>query len=257
MGRDGGPVVAQQQIQGKTGTVDANGALVAYPVPGSVVATPFSVSASVDGSGASGAFLPCLSFYTIAGKLIARSPAPEVAAGSSAEISWFPHVGGSVSASAVKFVGARIQSNAQQAVSSDTLTDFQYQVVAFDTGGMANLGADNRKLTFPYSGLWLVICESYWTWSTGAPGLRYNSATLNSYVTGTPNIIADDQRMAVWAPLSGNLPGEPHSTNTAVGLIQASAGDFIASGGQQKSGATQQVNGSSGGFLAAILLGGN
>lgn len=60
------------------------------PVPGTL--TPLAGAAVFDGSGA-GAFLPALSFYDNDGNLIARATAPEVAAGATAEVSWFPGAG--------------------------------------------------------------------------------------------------------------------------------------------------------------------
>ena len=66
------------------------------PVPGTL--TPLTAAATFDGSGA-GAFLPCVSFYDSDGNLISRATAPEVAAGGTAEVSWFPSVGGATAAS--------------------------------------------------------------------------------------------------------------------------------------------------------------
>lgn len=57
------------------------------PVPGTL--TPLAASATFDGT-AAGAFLPCVSYYDNDGNLITRATAPEVAAGSSAGVSWFP-----------------------------------------------------------------------------------------------------------------------------------------------------------------------
>ena len=59
------------------------------PVPGTL--TALTATGVFDGSGAA-AFLPCLSFYDSDGNLISRATAPEVAAGASAEVSWFPRV---------------------------------------------------------------------------------------------------------------------------------------------------------------------
>lgn len=70
------------------------------PVPTSVEVsgpdrvTPKSVNATFDGSGAGGPFLPCLIITGRTGLEVARIPAPQVAAGASAEVSWFPRVGG-------------------------------------------------------------------------------------------------------------------------------------------------------------------
>jgi len=90
--------VAQQQIQGTTGSLGAGGALAVYNVPGSAIVTPYSASATFDGTGAGGAFLPCLTFKTQTGAVIARCPAPEVASGDVAEVSWFPHVASAAAA---------------------------------------------------------------------------------------------------------------------------------------------------------------
>lgn len=89
--------MAQEQIVGKTGALGAGGSLAVYQVPGSALVSPVSVSSSFDGTGAAGAFIPCLTFKTQTGAIIARCPAPEVAAGATAEVSWFPSVGGSSS----------------------------------------------------------------------------------------------------------------------------------------------------------------
>lgn len=89
--------MAQQQIKGATGDLGSGGQLDVYDVPGSAVITPFSVSATFDGSGAGGPFLPCLTFKTQTGAIIARCPAPEVASGDTADVSWFPHVAGETS----------------------------------------------------------------------------------------------------------------------------------------------------------------
>lgn len=51
---------------------------------------PKAVQATFDGSGAGGAFLPTLIIAGKEGREVARIPAPEVAAGATAEVSWFP-----------------------------------------------------------------------------------------------------------------------------------------------------------------------
>ena len=82
--------MTQQQIKCLTGPLGAGGDLQVYEVPGSVLVTPVSASVSFDGTGAAGAFIPCLTFKTQTGAIIARCPAPEVAQGDTAEVSWFP-----------------------------------------------------------------------------------------------------------------------------------------------------------------------
>ena len=84
--------MAQQQIKGQSGDLGVDGTLEVYEVPGSATVEPLAASVVFDGTGAAGAFIPCLTFKTITGAIIARCPAPEVAAGDTAEVSWFPGV---------------------------------------------------------------------------------------------------------------------------------------------------------------------
>ena len=84
--------MTQQNIAGETGALGSSGDLNVYTVPGSAIVTPYSATVAFDGTGAAGAFIPCLTFKTQTGAIIARCPAPEVAAGDTAEVSWFPHV---------------------------------------------------------------------------------------------------------------------------------------------------------------------
>lgn len=93
----------QEQITGDTGPLGAGGQLQVYKVPGSALVSPNSVSAVLDGTGAAGPFIPCLTFRSITGAVIARCPAPEVAAGDTAEVSWFPSVGSSASGTGIRY----------------------------------------------------------------------------------------------------------------------------------------------------------
>lgn len=53
--------------------------------------TPQAAFAHFNGSGAAGSFLPAITYYTQDGKVFARAVAPTaVAAGASADVSWFP-----------------------------------------------------------------------------------------------------------------------------------------------------------------------
>ncbi len=62
-----------------------------YTVPGTGEVVPLACQALFDGTGASGPFVPALIFKSQAGHVIARVPtATTVAAGASAEVSWFP-----------------------------------------------------------------------------------------------------------------------------------------------------------------------
>ncbi len=61
-----------------------------YKVPGSTAFIARAASASFDGSGAGGSFLPTMTWKAQNGDVIGHYTAPEVAAGSSADVSWFP-----------------------------------------------------------------------------------------------------------------------------------------------------------------------
>lgn len=64
-----------------------------YVVPASQEIVPLVVTASIDGSGAGGQFLPTVEILSPAGQVIARCPTQSiVAAGGSADVSWF-HIG--------------------------------------------------------------------------------------------------------------------------------------------------------------------
>jgi hypothetical protein len=84
----------------------ASGAVpVEYEIPASAEFILKAVTAEFDGSGAASAYLPCVTIVSDSGHVIARAvdPSVSVAAGASAEVSWFPgvkHSGASSSTSA-------------------------------------------------------------------------------------------------------------------------------------------------------------
>jgi hypothetical protein len=69
-----------------------------FLVPGNGQITPKAINAVYDGTGAATAFLPTLEVVSDAGVVVARCPTTNaVAAGGSAEVSWFPSLGQSLS----------------------------------------------------------------------------------------------------------------------------------------------------------------
>jgi hypothetical protein len=83
--------VADKQIL-VTGSSDAP---EGYTVPNTVELIPKAVSCVLDGTGASGDFVPVLEIVSDGGVVVAQSPGSTVTAGGSVEQSWFPRVGGS------------------------------------------------------------------------------------------------------------------------------------------------------------------
>jgi hypothetical protein len=81
-----------------------------YQVPAAQVIGVKSVRAIVDGSGAGAAFLPALQLVSPAGQIVWQSATDSaIAAGGSADVSWFPGVGAGGAATAT---GAVITANA-------------------------------------------------------------------------------------------------------------------------------------------------
>jgi hypothetical protein len=66
-----------------------------FTVPGNGQIQPKAIFATFDGTGAAGAFLPTMKIISDGGETIVICPTPtQVVAGASADVSWFPGVGG-------------------------------------------------------------------------------------------------------------------------------------------------------------------
>jgi hypothetical protein len=66
------------------------GAPVSYKVAGDQIFTLVGVRATFDGTGAAGAFLPCVQILSPAGHVLSQTIGSSVAAGASADVSFFP-----------------------------------------------------------------------------------------------------------------------------------------------------------------------
>jgi len=213
-----------------------------------------AVRASYDGSGAGSAWKPALQMVAPNGTVMwTATQTSTIAAGVSANVSWFPGLGGIGGAGVQALIGARIQATSTQSVADSTNTDLVYQQVLFDTGGMANLGSDARILTVQTAGLYLVVCQT--VWAPNGAGRRINVAVHNGFYSSGSIPAQDSQseeRPAVWNPVSVSLG---RTSNTCTGIYQAASGDFFASGGFQGSGAALNANGFANCFLSALLIG--
>jgi hypothetical protein len=111
---------------------------------------PESVTATFDGSGAAGAFLPTLSIYAQSGELLARCPATSVSAGNSAEVTFAPLLRAATAAAAtgVGFPWAQSGINGYYNVASGVSTQF-----ALDSGDIWGTGADSGLFTVDSDGL--------------------------------------------------------------------------------------------------------
>jgi hypothetical protein len=80
-------------------TRDPASAPLAVTLGATDVIEPLAIFARFDGTLAASAFLPCVTYYTQTGKVFARAfPSASVAAGGSADVSWFPGLTSSPSA---------------------------------------------------------------------------------------------------------------------------------------------------------------
>lgn len=151
------------------------------------------------------------------------------------------------------FIGARIQATSTQSIADSTNTDLVYQSVLFDTDSMANLASDNKKLTVNTAGIYLVVCCTQW--AANGTGRRINVAVHNGlYSSGSiPDVDSQaDNRNAVFTPIAASTG---RTSNTSVGIYQASVGDYFTSGCYQASGAALNANGFANCFLSALLVG--
>lgn len=225
-----------------------------YVIPGAQELLPKTVRASMDGTAAVSAWYPCFQVLDPGGNVMSEAvSSSSIAAGASADVTWFPGLARNISGSTVAVVGARIEATSTQNISNTTNTDLNYQTVDFDTGGFANLGSDARKLTVPTTGLYLVMAEVFWAYNNA--GRRLAAITHNGFYSALSPAVADDSRTAIWPPVGGDGFGNPHTTNLICGLVHANAGDFFASGCVQNSGSTIVVNGNTTAYLAVILMG--
>lgn len=138
------------------------------PVPGTL--TPLTASAVFNGSGA-GAFLPAVSFYDSDGNLITRATAPEVAAGGSAEVSWFP--GGELGGTGTAFASswATLFDNSITVPAGATYTQYDFTPAAFYTNDSTTFTVDSTNgLKLNSDGWYQLGVTLSWSVSSAATG---------------------------------------------------------------------------------------
>lgn len=205
-----------------------------YTIPGAQEILPKSVSATMDGSAAASAWFPCLQVLDPGGNVMFSAvSSTSVAAGASAEVSWFPGVGFLSSSARVGVVASRIYSSGTQLIPTSTQTDITFDTIDFDTAGMVNLGANNRILTCTVAGYYQVTTNVFWLDSY--LGIRVLHLTLNGYYSAASGTtIAADE-----VPIMSDEP----QPLTATALVQLSAGDFVSSGVRQTTGGNLATSG--------------
>jgi hypothetical protein len=219
----------------------------AYTLPQAQEIILRSIRASFDGTSAAGTFVPVLQIFPPGGQVSFDYPVGlALAAGASADVSWFPKVGQGTPTPPQTFVGARVYNTAVQNILNMTASVPVYNTVAIDTIGMANLAADDAHLTCQLGG-WYLLSSSL-TYAPNATGRRDGLLILNGTYPNTGTILAVNEAIS-----SGSASNTATFLNTPYLLNQ---GDTISMGTEQNSGGTLatfpqgQQN-----YLAATLIG--
>jgi hypothetical protein len=158
-----------------------------------------TISATFDGTGASGAYLPCCSIYSQAGALLARDFPSQVAAGSSAEVTYHPFLrsasGGGVASAGVEW--ARLTRTTSLTVTTVNpqvrvpWTAHQFTDSSLFT--LKTVSSTNDTLTCHELGVYLVSGFAGWTGVvnfTRSAAIGSDMSTLNLGVD-TPVTVAN------------------------------------------------------------------
>lgn len=194
-----------------------------YTVPVGGEIQPISVTASFDGSSALVSFLPTLEVIAQNGAVIARCPlfAP-IPAGGSGDVSWFPGVVETATATNVVTVGAlvkRPQASPQSIPSSASFTAISFTSVQFDTNGMFSAGSPTR-LTCQIAGVYLI------TGSVGFVNNNVGDRAMTIRLNGATQLGESE------SPAPGNF----FWSGFAAASINMAVGDYVEDMGAQNSG---------------------
>lgn len=239
------PIPVQAIYRDIPGTLPAT-----YDAPASLDVEFASSRIRFNGSAASGSFVIVLEALTNDGRIMVAARSDRTfAVGDTGVVSWAPFLRGQITAATIGFVGARIGNENGQSVPNSTNTDRHYDTVIFDTGGMANLGSNDRILTVPTTGWYTIASEA--DYANNTTGRRINLVYVNGYyAAGTGTGIASFSMNAIGGTGRTSVP--------VASLYYLTAGDFISTGTFQNSGGSLSEGGPGAGgssYLAAALLG--
>lgn len=120
--------------------------------------TPSGIFAHFDGSAAATAYLPCVTYYTQDGKVFARAfPDQSVAAGASADVSWFPGL-------------------SRSPAGAGAIVKLYDSLLAVDTASFSVTGISQA-----YSHLWIVASLRGDTAATASGNVRLNGDAGTNY----------------------------------------------------------------------------
>lgn len=201
-----------------------------FIIPGNGQIQPKVIRAVVDGSGATTVFIPVLRFVSDGGIPAGEFVGPQIAAGGSAAVSWFPHVaptgtGGVKATGWVRTAVPLISPTAAWENGQVQEPTVRYESGIWKmwyTGGGANVGMGYTQC------LGDPTIASNWTKSAGNPVLGQGGSGVAGFVSGTyVTKIAGTYQCFYYDALGG---GNLKRTSSADGLAWAAPATAIAKG---------------------------
>lgn len=125
---------------------------------------------------------------------------------------------------------ARISETANQLIAANTNTFLTFSVEEYDNGGMANLGVNNDRLTFPETGIYQVTAEVNF------------SSNGNATVNGRSMIFAPNLQPEKGHQSSRGAQSMDTEMSSTMLYQVVTAGDFIRVRVRQESGAALNVS---------------
>ena len=160
-----------------------------YTVPNATEIVPRVVNATFDGSGAAGSFLPTLEIVSDGGVVVARCPtATAVAAGASAEVSFFPNGEQAASGSTPAGSTANQTMTFSEAVSSLSLR----QCGCAASSGSALFSTGTTQPTCIVAGVYSIVATVFVS-GTATNGIVYGT-TLDAINSGVTTVSVQDSR---------------------------------------------------------------
>lgn len=194
-----------------------------YTIPGAQEILPKSVSAQMDGTSAATTWFPCLQVLDPGGHVmfsaVAQSP---IAAGASADVSWFRGLSQLPSPSAVLPGTAVDRHVTAQSIPNITSTNISFDAVLFDDLGWFSAG-DPTKITVNIPGQYLCIYTFAWQYPAGG---GFNIQTGIAYNAGARIIVSEQTIAQALTP----------NAHTGSGVVNASPGDVFTLFAYQGSG---------------------
>ena len=180
-----------------------------YTIPGAQQIRPLSIRASFDGSGAAGAWLPAVQILDNNGNVLSTHADPNVsvAAGASADVTWFPGVkpqaasstGGAVTPSIATFYRSTSLGDAAQTIPASSDANIVWLHAALPSDGtITGPTIGDQYITFVGGCMTIEFLYTQWDTGTfaraGVLGTNSNIVQADAYAfdnNGAVNIAAD------------------------------------------------------------------